>query len=232
MFRPRSHSRLGSILLAVIALLMLSAGSVAADTAPGGGGTFTQNGTTGDVYAATCTSNGDDTTTCVERGLSVFTGRMTDSTSRVSHSNQVCVYASTYTADDDTGELIGDPIFESGCAVDLPASSITVGKNLSSVRFAATTVEVYEFVCDKVACEPGASRDVRVVGTWTGVGTTYSSKDRSSSDDGVCRSHESGKGSNREASFAGTFDGETFGEDAYASISSGKFTFRSRCIEG
>ena len=231
MFRSRTRSRLGAVLIAVAALLMLSAGSVAADTAPGGGGTFTQNGTTGDVWSASCTPNGDDTTTCEERGLSVFTGRMSDSISHATHRNQVCVYLSTYTADDATGELVGDPVFESGCAVDLAASTVTVGKNLTSVRLAATTIEVNQFVCDKEACEPGPSRDVRVVGTWTGFGPTYTSKYRSSTDDGVCRSLESGKGSSREASFAGSVDGTTFHGETYASIASGKFTFRSRCIE-
>jgi type 1 fimbria pilin len=231
MFRSRSRSRSGSILIAVLVLLMLSAGSVAADTAPGGGGTFTQNGTTGDVYTSSCTPNGDDTSTCEERGLSVFTGRMSESISGVSHRDQVCVYLSTYTADDRTGELVGDPVFESGCAVDVPSGTVTVGKNLTSIRLSATTVEVYQFVCDKVSCEPGPSRDVRVVGTWTGFGSIFASKYRSSSDDGLCRSHESGKGSSREASFAGNVDGDAFGDDAYASIASGKFTFRSRCIE-
>jgi hypothetical protein len=183
------------------------------------------------VWSASCTPNGDDTTTCEERGLSVFTGRMSDSISRATHRNQVCVYLSTYTADDATGELVGDPVFESGCAVDLAASTVTVGKNLTSVRLAATTIEVNQFVCDKEACEPGPSRDVRVVGTWTGFGPTYTSKYRSSTDDGVCRSHESGKGSSREASFAGSVDGTTFHGETYASIASGKFTFRSRCLE-
>ena len=231
MFRSRSRSRFGSILIAVVVLLLLSTGSVAADTAPGGGGTFTQNGTSGEVYSSSCMPNGDDTTTCEERGLLVFTGRMTDSSSSAVHRNQVCAYLSTYTFDDETGELVGEPVFESGCGVDLAVSTLAVGKNLTSIRLAATTVEVYQYSCDENACEPGPGRDVRVVGTWTGFGPTSASKYRSSSDDGVCRSHESGKGSSREASFAGGVDGTTFGDETYASISSGKFTYRSRCLE-
>jgi hypothetical protein len=229
--RSTSRSRFGSAAAAVLVLLMLSAGAVAADTAPPSGGTFTQNGTSADASGGRCTSNGDDTTTCSELGLSVFAGRMSDSFSRLTHRNQACAYLSTYTYSDVTGDLVGDPVFESGCAVDLPNSTIGIGKGLTSVSLATTTVEVYEYICDELGCEPGPSRDVAVVGSWTGVGPTYHSKFRYSSDDGTCRTNESGKGSGRDASFVGTVDGLSVGGDSYASISNGRFTYRSRCIE-
>lgn len=229
--RSTSRARFGSAAAAVLVLLMLSAGSVAADTAPPSGGTFTQNGTSADVFGGRCTPNGDDTTTCSDLGLSVFVGRMTDSASRVTHGNQVCAYLSTYTLDDVTGDLVGDPVFESGCAVDLPNGTLRIGKGLTTVSLATTTVEVYEYNCDELGCEPGPSRDVAVVGSWTGFGPTYYSKFRSFSDDGTCRSSDSGKGSRRDASFVGTVDGLSVGGDSYASISNGRFTYRSRCIE-
>jgi hypothetical protein len=231
MSHVRTRSTIGSLLIAIAALLALSAGSVAADTAPGRDGTFTQNGTSADVFTSTCSPNGDDTTTCSEQGLSVFTGKMTDSVSGARHRNQVCVYASTYTYDDVTGDPSGDPVFESGCSVDLPAGTVSVGKSLSSVRLATTTVDVHEFVCDEVACEPGPGREVTVAGTWTGVGPTITSKYRSTFDDGTCRFDESGKVSNRSASFAGAIDGDGLGADVQASIASGRFSYRSRCIE-
>ena len=156
---------------------------------------------------------------------------MSDSFSGVSHRNQVCAYVSTYTFDDATGEYVGDPVFESGCEVDLPNGTLRIGKDLTSVTLATTTISIQQYICDEFACEPGASRDITVLGSWTGVGSTYFSKFRSSSDDGTCRRNESGKGSSRDASFVGTVDGLTLGGEPYASITSGKFTFRSRCIE-
>lgn len=230
--RSASRFRFGLASAAVIALLVLSTGSVAADTTPGGDGTFTQNGTSADAFGGDCTSNGNDTTTCSEVGLSVFVGKMSDSFSGVTHLNQVCAYVATYTFDDVTGDPVGDPVYESGCEVDLPSRTLRVGKNLSSVTVASTTVSIQEYTCDEFTCEPGASRNVNVVGTWTGVGPTYVSKSRSTYDDGTCRSSDSGKGSSRDATFVGTVDGQTVaGEKSYAAISNGKFTYRSRCIE-
>jgi hypothetical protein len=88
--RPTPRARFAWISAAVLTLLVLSAGTVAADTTPPADGTFTQNGTSADAYSSACTSNGDDTTTCTEHGLSVFSGKMSDSFSGVSHRNQVC----------------------------------------------------------------------------------------------------------------------------------------------
>jgi len=230
--RSATRFRLGLASAAVIALLVLSTGSVAADTTPGGDGTFTQNGTTAEAFGSDCTPNGNDTTTCSEIGLSVFVGKMSDSFSGVSHANQVCAYVANYTYDDITGDPVGDPVFESGCEVDLSKAAIRIGRNLSSVTVASTTVSIAEYICDEFTCEPGASRDITVVGTWTGVGPISSSKSRSTYDDGTCRSSDSGKGSSREATFVGTVDGQTItGEKSYAAISNGKFTYRSQCIE-
>jgi hypothetical protein len=229
--RSSPRSRFAWIATAVLTLMVLSAGTVAADTSPAPNGTFTQNGTSAEVYSSSCTPNGDDTTTCSEVGLFVFAGKMSDSFSGVSHGNQVCANVGTYTFDEPTGEIVGDPIFESGCEVDLPKGTVQIGKNLSSVALATTTIEVNEYVCDEHTCVPSSSRDIAAGGTWTGVGPTYASKYRSSSDDGTCRYNDSGKGSNREATFAGSIDGQNPSGDVYASINNGKFTYRSRCSE-
>jgi hypothetical protein len=227
--RSTPRTRFGLMSPVVIALLVLSAGSVAADTNPGPG-TFTQNGKTADVYSGGCDSNGDGTSSCWDAGLSVFAGKMTDSFSGVSHANQVCANVDSYIVDDATGDYIGEPVFESGCKVDLPNGSLTFGRSLASATLATTTISIQQYVCDEYACEPGASRDVTVGGTWTGTGPTYFQKYRSTSDDGTCRFNESGKGYYREASFSGTIAGHGL-EDAYGSISDGKFTYRSRCSE-
>jgi hypothetical protein len=201
----------------VVALLVLSAGSVAADTSPGGDGTFTQNGTSGEVYSGSCTPNGDDTTTCSDGGLSVFVGKMSDSFSGVSHGSQVCAYNSTYTFDDLTGDVVGQPTYESGCQVDLPNGTLTVGRNLTSLTLRATTISIEQYICDDEGnCEEGSSRDVTVAGTWTGFGPIWASKSRSSGDDGTCRYSDSGKGSSREASFVGSLGGLSIGTDGYA----------------
>jgi hypothetical protein len=229
--RSTPRSRLAWISAAVLTLLVLSAGTAAADTALPTSGTFTQNGTSAEVYSSSCTPNGDDTTTCSDLGLFVFAGKMTDSFSGVSHGNQVCANLGTYTFDDASGELVGDPVFESGCEVDLPKGTVQVGKNLSSVKLATTTIEVHEYVCDEYTCEPVTSRDIAAGGTWTGVGPTYATKYRSSQDDGTCRYNDSGKGNRRDATFAGTIDGQSPSGDVWASIANGKFSYRSRCIE-
>ena len=230
--RSISRSRFGLVSAAVVALLVLSAGSVAADTTPGGDGTFTQNGTSGEAYSGSCTPNGNGTTACWDAGLSVFVGKMSDSFSGVSHGSQVCANSSTYTFDDVTGDVVGEPIYESGCQVDLPNGTLTVGKNLTSIALRATTISIEQYTCDdEGTCEEGSSRNVTVAGTWTGVGPTYSSKSRSSSDDGTCRYNDSGRGSSREASFVGSLGGLSIGTDGYASLSNGKFSFRSRCSE-
>jgi hypothetical protein len=227
--RSTPRTRFGLMSAAIIALLVLSAGSVAADTGPGVG-TFTQNGKSADTYAGDCDSNGDGTSTCWDAGLSVFAGKMSDSLSGVTHSNQVCAFVDSYTYDETTGDYVGDPTYESGCKVDLPSGTLTFGRNLSSATLATTTIAIQQYVCDEYSCEPGASRDVTIGGTWTGVGPTFSQKYRSASDDGTCRFNESGKGSSREASFSGTIAGRSL-EDVYGSISDGKFTYRSRCVE-
>jgi hypothetical protein len=231
MFHGRTRSTIRSALIAAIALLAISAGSVAADTTPAIGGTFTQNGTSADVFSSTCEPGPGDTTTCLEQGISAFTGKMTESVSGTRFRNQVCVHRATYTYDG-TGGLVGEPTFEFGCVVDRPAVVVTVEKNLSSVTLASTTVEVSELACDEFACEPGPSRDVTVLGTWTGVGPITVSKSHSSFDDGTCRSRDSGKGSFRSASFAGTLDGQEVGDEVQAGIADGRFSYRTRCVEG
>ena len=141
--RSKARSRFAWISAAVLTLMVLSAGTVAADTTPRERD-VTQNGTSAEVYASSCTANGDDTTTCSDLGLFVFAGKMSDSFSGVSHGNQVCANVGTYTFDDATGELVGDPVFESGCEVDLPKGTVQIGSNPSSVTLASTTIEVYQ----------------------------------------------------------------------------------------
>lgn len=228
--RSAPHRRFGLASAAFIAFVVLSTGAVSADTGPVGG-TFTQSGKSADAGSGECVSNGDGTSTCSSLGVSVFAGKMSDTVSGVTHAKQVCVYRDQFTYDEATGDLVGEPVSEFGCEVDLPSGTLAFGRNLSTATLARTTVTVEQWICDELACEPVSSRDLTVVGTWTGSGPTTSSKYRSTFDDGTCRYAEAGKGSSREASFTGTIDGESLGVDAYATIRDGKSTFRSRCIE-
>src|SRR4051794_36969612 len=107
---PFAGLRVVAATVAVVGLLAVSVGPVAADTTPGGDASYSQNGSTAELYAGSCTDNGNDTFTCLEHDISVFSGKMTDSISGVTHSSQVCASVSSYTVDAITGEYLGDPV--------------------------------------------------------------------------------------------------------------------------
>lgn len=227
---PRTK-RLGLATTAIVALLALAAGPVAAGTG-GVDGSFTQNGSSADVFSFDCASNGDGTTTCSGFNLSVFSGKMTDSLTGVTHTNQLCVYVDSATYDDETGEPVGTPLTEVGCDVDLPNGAIKFGSKLSSATLAPRLVSIQQMDCsDKGNCIPGPTRNVTVAGSWIGIGPITTSKYRSRNGDEFCREYDAGKGTNREAAFSGVIDGIAAGTNGFASLSDGKFSFRSRCVE-
>lgn len=225
-------SRFGLAATVFAALLMVSAGTVAAGTggpspAPG---TTTQNGKSADVGTFDCGSNGDGTTTCTGFSLNVFAGKMTDNVTGVTHSNQVCLGLDTWTTSDETGEFVGTAVSERGCALDLPNGAIKFGTNLSSATLVGVHFSVQRFDCtDKSNCIPGEIRTVAVTGSWVGVGPITSTKYRLSFGDGVCTENDSGKGTARQATFSGTIDGIAAGSNGYATMNDGKFTYRTRC---
>ena len=231
--RSTSRARLGLVSAALMALVVFSTGPVAADTGPIGDATFSQVGKSADAFSGECAPNGDGTTTCSFTSVSVFLGRMSDNVTSVTRLNQVCAYLDTATFVDETGEYVGDPITEAGCEVDLPRGVLAFGTKLTTASLAATTVSIQAIHCDNDTgtCVAGPSRDVTVVGTWTGVGPTFVSKYRFSGADGTCRYAESGRGSSREATFSGSVDGIALAGDVSAWMADGKQTFRSRCIE-
>ena len=228
----RLRARVGLASATMLVLVAVSSAPVAADTGPVGDGTFTQNGTNAYVSSGDCTSNENGTTTCSQTELSVFVGKMSDTVSGVTHSRQVCFYTAVVTYDDETGEYVDGFGYEAGCVEDVSSKSLVVGAKLSSVALASTKISIQRFTCaDKgEECEAGAIRDVTVSGTWTGLGPVYSSKDRSTGDDGYCRYSSSFSGSNREATFAGNVDAQAV-TNADTWLQNGKMTFRSRCVE-
>jgi hypothetical protein len=233
--RARSSSglRLAVLTAAVLSLVVLSAGPVAADTTPAPDATFSQNGSNAEMYAASCTDNGDDTLTCVEHRIGIFAGKMTDDVSGVTRASQVCAAISSYTFSLITKEYIGAPIFERGCRADLPSGAIRFGTKLTGAALSATHLTVEQWTCDEEECQPGASRDVVVAATWTGIGPIQASKSRSSGGDGTCRYSDWSKGSGRNAAVQASFDGLAVGggDDTGAYLSTGRYGFRSRCSE-
>jgi hypothetical protein len=229
---PFAGLRLAAATAAVVGLLAVSVGPVAADTTPGGDASYSQNGSTADLYASSCTDNGDDTITCSEQQIGIFSGKMTDSVSGVTHSSQVCAAVGTYTFDVNTGDYLGEPIFERGCRADLLTGVIHFGSKLSGATLAATNITLEQWVCDdEKECVPGASRDVVVAATWTGVGPINTGKYRSSGNDGTCRYSDWFKGSDRSADIAATFDGQAVSGDQFGYLSSGRNGFKSACTE-
>jgi hypothetical protein len=229
---PFAGLRLAAATAAVVGLLAVSVGPVAADTTPGGDASYSQNGNTAELDASSCTDNGNDTLTCVEQQIGIFSGKMTDSVTGVTHSSQVCAAVGTYTVDVNTWEYLGEPIFERGCRTDLASGVIRFGSKLSGATLAATSITLEQWVCDdEKECVPGASRDVVVAATWTGVGPINTGKYRSSGNDGTCRYSDWFKGSDRSAEIAATFDGQAVSGDQYGYLSSGRNGFKSACTE-
>src|SRR5215210_142089 len=111
-------------------LIAASAGPVAADTTPPGDATFSQNGSSAELYAADCATDAD-TTTCSDESIYIFVGKMTDTLTGVTHASQVCVGLSTYSYSESNGEYIGNPSFEQGCRVDLPTGAIKIDSKLN-----------------------------------------------------------------------------------------------------
>ncbi len=222
--------RLAATSIAIAGLIVATAGPVAADTTPPGDARYSQTGSSADLYASTCTTDGD-ITSCTDQQLSAFIGTMRDSATGVTHTNQVCVSVSSYAYSELTGEFVGTPSFEGGCRVDLAAGTIRIDGKLRSASVAPTTVLVEDDACDKFGCEPGTGREIVAGATWAGFGPIDSSKGRDSSGDGTCRTHDSFKGSSRDATVTGTIDGHDLARDPFGSISTGKYTYRSSCTE-
>ena len=225
-FRPQ-QIRWVLLLSATVLALILPAGSASA--APGVEKlSGRQVGTAADVFTSDCDLNGDGTTSCRDLSVSVFGGRQTDQSGRVSPAHYLCVSSQAYVYSDETGEFL-EVTYEDGCD-SIAASSLTLGKRLSSVTLAQTEITLYEEVCDDHECSRSPSLQLVVAGTWTGVGPTTVSRIHGSLDDGDCRFAESGRMRARDAVFAGSIDGNPVGDVADAILTEGRFTFRSRCL--
>ena len=122
--RTRTTRRLGVVGIGLLAILIVGPATVAADTGPTTDSTYTKAGKTAEAYGGECRTNDDGTVTCSNLFLEAFVGRLTDTTTRATHDNQVCVSMDIATFDPETGELVGAPVSEAGCATDLPNGTL------------------------------------------------------------------------------------------------------------
>ena len=217
--------------VAVVGMIAVSAGPVAAATAPPGDATYSQNGTVARVALGTCRYTSEDVVSCTTSFVEIFNGKLSDDISGVTHANQLCLDIEQYAFSSSTGEIVGEPTFEHGCTVDLPSGVIRFDSKLAWATLASTTVTVEQLICDKIECVPGPSREITVAGTWTGVGPFMTSKSKSTFDDGQCRYGDSVKASELFATFNGSITGMELEGNYEGSLLTGKFSFRSRCSE-
>jgi hypothetical protein len=193
-------------LLALIALLVVGVGPVAADTTGGGNGTaataFQDGG---------CTDNGDGTVTCSGTQLDAFKDKVSG--------DFVCYDEFWYTFDQDTGDQLSSSD-SSGCAEN--TGNVTVDR-LTSVDVASTDIALTTFSCDANDCIESDGGTTSIAATWTGVGKTFKSRSSSHSRDQSCVEVDQSKSTSRNATFDGPFDA------SFAQISVGTSSFRIRC---
>jgi hypothetical protein len=192
-------------LVALIALLVVGVGPVAADTTGGG------NGTTATAQNGECTDNGDGTETCSQTELDAFLGNVSG--------DFVCYDAFTETHDVNTGEPVSSH-GSSGCTEN--SGNVSVDK-LNSVNLASTDIELTTFDCDANACTESDGGTISIAATWTGFGKTLKSSSNSHFRDPFCVEVDKSRSTSRNATFDGPFDA------TFAQISVGTSSFRSRC---
>ena len=193
-------------ILALIALLVVGVGPVAADTTGGGNGTQATA-----VQDGGCTDNGDGTVTCSQTELDAFKDKVSG--------DFVCYDERTFTFDQDTGDQVSSHD-SFGCAEN--SGNVTVNK-LTSVDLASTDIALTTFDCDANDCTDGDGGTISIAATWTGVGKTFKSSSSSHSRDQSCVEVDRSKSTARNATFDGPFDA------SFAQISVGTSSFRFRC---
>ena len=193
-------------ILALIALLVVGVGPVAADTTGGGNGTQATA-----VQDDGCTDNADGTVTCSQTELDAFKDKVSG--------DFVCYGENTFTFDPDTGDQVSSHD-SSGCAEN--TGNVTVNK-LTSVDLASTDIALTTFDCDANDCIESDGGTISIAATWTGVGKTFRSRSSSHSRDQSCVQVDRSTSTARNATFDGPFDA------SFAQISVGTSSFRVRC---
>lgn len=206
------YFRLTGAIVALVTVLVVVPAASASSWA-----TYRQSGTNAFAFDGSCTDNPDGTISCEGRSIDVFKGMTKETGEAGRHISQVCYGESTETFDPDTGEGEFEGSF--GCTLGAP---LTIHK-LRSLTLADTVIDLTHVECDQVACTETPGGSTTVSGTWTGVGPTFSQKDRFRFDDGSCVEVNADKGRFREASFEGSLAATE------SMMGAGTFTFRTRC---
>jgi hypothetical protein len=217
----RSHRRLGAVVAALAAVILLTSPALAAPWEA----VFRESGTSAFAQSEfTCIDNGDGTTTCTSAVVFVFSGRSKELGTSTVHAERVCYNEFSDTFDPVTGQFIGSTgVF--GCALD--TGTLTID-DLTSITLAATEISLVEFVCDPESCTETPDGTAVVAGTWTGVGPISSQRSKFRFDDGVCVQADSQKAMVRQAEFTGTVNGDPFLAE-FTDMSEGTFSFRTTC---
>jgi hypothetical protein len=113
--------------------------------------------------------------------------------------------------------------FENGCA-GIAAGTLSLdAKTLSGASLPSTSVTLEVFACDQNGCQPtGASRNVTVSATYSGIGSLNTFRGNSKATFGDCTMFFGGKGSSRQATASLTIDGSALDANGFLSTSTQK----------
>ena len=216
----------------VVLLLPMAAATSLADTGPAPTEVFkfSNSGFTAFADAGTCSDPVDDIVTCSSRNISLVSGKSREQGSGAIHATEVCYGTFTDVFNQETGETLSFT-GESGCTMDLGEGSV-IERDLSSATIAPATITLEAIVCDPECAPTGETREISVEGTFTATSAATRSSFRSVFDDGVCTFRERSRGTERNAMFAGTADGqplEVSDPDGFAVIHRGTLSFSEKC---
>ena len=220
-----------AVAVSLVALLLPMAAATSLAAKPIEVFKFSSSGYTAFADAGTCSDPVDDIVTCSSRNISLVSGKSREQGSGAIHATEVCYGTFTDVFNEETGETLSFS-GESGCTMDLGEGSV-IERDLSAAIIAPATITLEAIVCDAIECAPtGETREISVEGTFTATSAATRSSFRSVFDDGVCISRESSRGTERNAMFAGTADGqplEVGDPDGFAVIHRGTLSFGFKC---
>lgn len=213
----RPHFRLASAIVAFMAAILVAAPVAASSPWT----VYGQTGTNAYAYGSECTDNTDGTTTCHNRSIDVFEGKLHEAGMPNRTTEQTCYSEYTETFDPNTWDTTDyHALF--GCTFDAGALGTD---HIATITLAPTTVELTAIECDaEKNCTETPAGSTVVSGTWTGVGPTYISKAKDKFGDGSCIEVDADRSSFRDASFDGSIAATG------AQIHVGTFTVRTDCL--
>ncbi len=195
------------------ALLMLLAGSVLAAPPT----LIRESSTFAGAFYDECVIEDDGTEVCTFVDIQVFSAGA---------DWNICVFRSVATFPPD-----GDPTFTSafGCTV-VDDDAFSINRKLTSATLQPTVVTLFSYTCDEFGNCTETTEDVTVSASWTGEGDLFRFRDKSSFQEGQCRTMFMGKGEGRDATATITIDGQTLqADDAILITSQTSLKISSAC---